>query len=380
VFAVPAGREPPGAGCVPLAVAPGAAPRSECRVAADTLSVVRAKAGIGGESTVGAIFTNGDPLTNVDNSLAGVDFLYRNSRLPGGRTLEASAWYQESDTEGFTGANRASGFGLSVPSNAKFRGGISARKVEANFNPALGWISRRDVRDYQFQLAYTHRPGAGYWQQMLFNLDGQRIEQLGGGLESQVVGVTPLRITNRTGDYLYLRSNFEQEVLDTPFPIWPGIVIPVGHYTFDDHGIEFGTSSFRKFSGRIAYTDGEFYDGTRSRVFGNFTWAPSPKFITSFGYNLNFIELPHGTQEFTTRILTTSIDWVFSSKLSWTNLIQYDNASEIAGLNIRLNWIPEAGRELFFVINHNLEDLDRDNTFHTATADVVAKVSYTFRF
>jgi hypothetical protein len=154
----------------------------------------------------------------------------------------------------------------------------------------------------------------------------------------------------------------------------------VGHYTFDDHGIEFGTSSFRKFSGRIAYTDGEFYDGTRSRVFGNFLWTPSPKFSTGFGYNLNFIELPHGTQEFTTRILTLNVDWVFSSKLSWTNLIQYDNASEIAGLNIRLNWIPEAGREFFFVINHNLEDLDHDNSFRTATADVVAKMSYTFRF
>ena len=165
-----------------------------------------------------------------------------------------------------------------------------------------------------------------------------------------------------------------------PFPISPGIVIPVGDYSFDDHGIEFGTSSFRKFSGRIAYTDGEFYDGTRSRVFGNFLWTPSPKFSTNFGYNLNFIELPHGTQKFTTRIITTSIDWVFSSKLSWTNLIQYDNVSEIAGINMRLNWIPEAGREFFFVINHNLQDVDRDNSFQTATSDVVAKMSYTFRF
>jgi cellulose/xylan binding protein with CBM9 domain/uncharacterized protein DUF5916 len=380
VFSVRQGREPPGAECIALPVEPGADPISQCRVAADTLSVVRAKAGIGGESTVGAIFTNGDPLSNVDNSLAGVDFLYRNSRLPGGRTIEAGAWYQESDTEGLIDDNRAAGFGISVPSNAKFRGGLSVRDVEANFYPALGWISRRDTRDYQFQLAYTHRPGAGYWQQMFWSVDGQRVEHLGGGLESQQVGLTPLRITNRTGDYIFVRSNFAQEVLDAPFPISPGIVIPIGDYAFDDHGLEFGTSSFRKVSGRIAYTDGEFYDGTRSRLFGNVMWTPSPKFSTNFGYNLNFIELPHGTQKFTTRIITTSIDWVFSSKLSWTNLIQYDNVSEIAGLNVRLNWIPEAGQEFFFVINHNLEDLDRDNSFHTATSDVVAKLSYTFRF
>jgi hypothetical protein len=376
VFPAVQGREPAGADCVPSATAG----RSDCRVAADTLSVVRAKGSIGAESTVGAVFTNGDPLSNVDNSLAGVDFLYRNSRLPGGRTIEAGAWYQQSDTEGFVGEDAARGLSLSIPSNAKFRGGLSVREVEANFNPALGFISRRDVRDYQYQLAYTHRPGAGYWQSMFWSLDGQRIEKLAGGIESQSVGLTPLRITNRTGDYIFVRSNFQQEVLDVPFPISPGIVIPVGDYSFDDHGIEFGTSSFRKFSGRIAYTDGEFYDGTRSRVFGNFLWTPSPKFSTNFGYNLNYIDLPHGTQKFTTRIITTSIDWVFSSKLSWTNLIQYDNVSEIAGVNMRLNWIPEAGREFFFVINHNLQDVDRDNSFQTATSDVVAKMSYTFRF
>ena len=47
---------------------------------------------------------------------------------------------------------------------------------------------------------------------------------------------------------------------------------------------------------------------------------------------------------------------------------------------MRLHWIPEAGREVFFVINHNVEDLDRDNSFHSAFADATAKVSYNFRF
>ena len=60
------------------------------RVAADVL----------GESTLGMIFTDGDPRSNVDNSLVGVDFQYLNTRLPGDRTLEAEAWYQETDTPG----------------------------------------------------------------------------------------------------------------------------------------------------------------------------------------------------------------------------------------------------------------------------------------
>ena len=136
-----------------------------------TLSVMRAKAGIGSESTVGAVFTNGDPLNPRDNSLAGVDVLYRNSRLPGGRVIEAGAWYQTTETEWLPdeapnpldpdGENSAAGFGLSIPSNNKFRGAFATRRVEANFNPALGFTSRTDVRDYSGQLAYTHRPLRG---------------------------------------------------------------------------------------------------------------------------------------------------------------------------------------------------------------------------
>ena len=78
--------------------------------------------------------------------------------------------------------------------------------------------------------------------------------------------------------------------------------------------------------------------------------------------------------------MRAGFDIAFSSTLSWVNLIQYDNVSEVAGINMRLHWIPEAGREVYFVINHNVEDIDRDDHFHSAFSDMTAKVNYTFRF
>jgi hypothetical protein len=254
------------------------------------------------------------------------------------------------------------------------------RRVEGNFYPALGFTSRTDVRDYAGQIAYTHRPATGYWQSLFFDLDGQRIEGLNGRLQSQQIGFTPIQMYNRTNDYLWIRSNFETEVLDVPFEIRPGTIIPVGEYATDDHGLEWSFSAHRRFSGRLARTNGGFYNGTRGRWFGNFTWVPNPRFRTGVGFNIQEIDLPVENGQFTTRILNTSFDIVFSSRLSWTNLIQYDNVSEIIGVNLRLNWIPEAGREIYFVINHNLQDFDEDNSFHSLAGDVVAKASYTFRF
>ena len=88
--------------------------------------------------------------------------------------------------------------------------------------------------------------------------------------------------------------------------------------------------------------------------------------------------MPQG--DFTTRIATAEFDIVFSSTWSWVNLIQYDNVSNTVGVNMRLHWIPQAGRELYFVINHNLQDFDRNGTFQSYNSEAVAKLSYTFRF
>jgi hypothetical protein len=185
-------------------------------------------------------------------------------------------------------------------------------------------------------------------------------------------------MTSSAGDVLFIRINAEKEALDVPFEISPGIVIPVGSYSFTDSGIEWQFSSHRRFSGRTAYTTGDFYTGTRDRLFGNATWQPSPKFRANVGYNFNEIDLPEG--HFRTRLITTGVDFVFSSTLSWVNLIQYDNVSETMGVNMRLQWIPEAGTEMFFVINHTLEDFDRDDEFHSQFNDITLKATYTFRF
>ena len=177
---------------------------------------------------------------------------------------------------------------------------------------------------------------------------------------------------------MFLRSNFDTEVLTQPFRIYPGVIIPVGEYDFENHGIEFRSASFRKLSGRIAFIDGTFYSGDQSRVFGNVTWQPSPKIRTNLGFNITDVKLPEG--EFITRLLTAGFDYIFSNTLSWVNLVQYDNISETIGINMRLNWIPEAGQEFFFVVNHNMQDLDLDNRFHTSASTVTAKFSYTFRY
>ena len=95
-------------------------------------------------------------------------------------------------------------------------------------------------------------------------------------------------------------------------------------------------------------------------------------------YDWNDIDLPQG--EFITRLTRLTADVNFSSTLYWVSLIQYDNVSEVIGVNTRLNWIPKAGQEGLIVLNHSLQDRDRNGAFRSELLDISVKLNYTFRF
>ena len=56
-----------------------------------------------------------------------------------------------------------------------------------------------------FDVGYTHRPPRGSYVQSVFtSLDGERVEQIGGGLQTQTLTFRPFLLTNRTGDTLMM--------------------------------------------------------------------------------------------------------------------------------------------------------------------------------
>ena len=96
---------------------------------------------------IGAIVTSGNPEGDVDNSLVGVDFRYLNTRLGEDRVIEATAWYQQTDTEGLNGDDTAYGVSVAMPNSRGWNGEVSYKRLEENYFPALGFASRTDVVD-----------------------------------------------------------------------------------------------------------------------------------------------------------------------------------------------------------------------------------------
>ena len=343
------------------------------------LLVARVAANVLEESSVGMIVTNGDPASNLDNSAAGVDFRVLNSRLRGGRGVEGEAWVQKTDTEGIAGDDGAYGFGVRFPNTTGFSGGFDTVEFQANYNPAMGFVRRTGVRAYGVNFGDTLRPESGKIRTLYSGVDAARIEYLDNGdVQSAALRIQAIDVNLDSQDYFGAGYTFAEEGLRAPFPIHPSHTIPPGTYKFEYANLSMRTGDQRRLGAGVFVNDGGFYDGEQFGVGGFLGWRPSKHFRTNLNYQYNDINF--GATRFITRVVRLQLDAVFSSTLSWTNLIQYDNQSETIGFNSRLHWIPEAGREGYLVLNHNLQDLDKDNTFHTSFHEVTLKYSYTFRF
>jgi hypothetical protein len=354
---------------------------------ASDLFVGRAALNVLAESSVGVIVTDGDPRTNLDNSLAGVDFRYLNTRLPGGRTVQAEAWYQQTDTPGLERDDAAYGVRVRVPSTTGLRFGAGLKEVQDNFNPALGYINRSGIRDYTFELGWLQRyPSTSRLRSITSLMSYERVELIGGGLQSETLDGRLISFANQPGDDLRLLFTANREILLTPFTIWDPdpssgdtpVVIQPGEYSYSTPGINIELTGRRKLSGALTYRKGGFYDGDIENIDAEMMWTPTSQWRLFWSYSYNGIELPAG--DFDLRLARLGMDYIFSNRLSWVNLIQYDNATESMGLNSRLHWIPQAGREAFIVLNHAMVDLDGDNNFRSVSADLTVKFSYTYRF
>ena len=328
------------------------------------------------ESSIGAILTYGDPTSNLDNVLGGVDFRYLNTNLPGGRTLEGEVWYQKSDTEGLSGNDSAWAVGLRMPNTNRLRAGIAIKELQKNFYPALGFANRRGTRTYQGEVGYTYRPAGGLLRVIYAGVDVMHVHEMGYGLQTQNIRIRPLELTTFQGDYFRFHYNLGKEGLSTPFEISRGIVLPRGLYTFNRYGVAFGSGPARKLTFEGSVWNGDFYDGSRFYAYGGISWRPSKHFNVSGSYEFNDINLIEGN--FITRLITFKSDVVLNNTMSWTSLVQFDNISNNLGINSRLHWEPEAGRDVYFVINYNM--LNTEEGFVSTHSDITLKASYTFRF
>jgi hypothetical protein len=319
------------------------------------------------------------------NTVYGTDFAYRNSRLPRGKIFEANGWIQKSRSEGLHGDDAAWGLSLNSPNATGWRGLAEYRRIEANFDPALGFVNRAGIEDYNLDTGYMKRFGKGSpVRSVLTRIGRTQVNTLDDGNLSSQATTFRMTVDNQTGDNAQLQLINSREFLRQDFTIFRAsdgsrsVVIPQGGYEFQEASLAVTANGFRRVSGSATVRGGDYYDG--SHVSGTLlvNWSPSRHLNTSVSYSEDHIDLPGG--DFTVRLVSARADTVFSSHWSWTNLLQYDNVSQVLGINSRVHWQPRAGRDVYLVFNYGLEDRDQDDNFRATNWDLSLKFSYNLRY
>jgi hypothetical protein len=327
------------------------------------------------ESSIGAIVTSGDPDSDGDNTLAGADFNYRTSSFDGDKVVEGNLWLQYSDTTD-AGDDTSWGFKLRYP-NDRIRWDVGYTRIGDEFEAALGFVPRPAIHEYFGGWRYRWRPADDRIRRIDAGLRGMWVTDLDDRTESQELSLELLEIETEAGDVLTVEYDNEREVLVEPFEIFEDVTIPVGDYRFQSVSAGLFSSEGRPVSVNLFVRHGEFYSGHRTDVEVGVDWRASRHLTLGVEYEQNDVDLDEG--DFTTRVARGRANVFFTPDLSWQTFAQYDNVSDTFGINSRVRWIIEPGREIFFVVNHGFT-IDDDDRIRSGATEITTKLGWTFRF
>lgn len=352
------------------------------QVDADTAVVARVQRPIFGESRVGLIFTDGSPRTNQDNSLMGVDLLYRDSDFIPGKSIDGILMYQQTDTSGVNEKQAAYSAAFSIGGNTGWSGGAQYFAVEDNYNPQLGFTQRTNAALYSASIQHEWLLEEHDWiREIRSGLSAQRWEDLDTGvMDSENLRWSALSLSTHRGDRLFININQGKELVrggqrttgDLAFNI------PAGIYEETSYSFSYNTPNHWDWSTRVNLSTGDYFTGTRSRYGLELGWQMNRYVSFEGGFNLSQYDLPEGTTY--TRELDFDMEISFGSSISLSSQLEFDNVRRELNFNNRLRWNIQPGQDVWVVFNHGMLDLDGDDKFSNDTTNAAFKFRYTYRF
>ena len=328
------------------------------------------------QSSFGLISTMGNPLDGRTNQLVGADFNYVTSDLEGGKTFTASAFFQQTVTDGVAGiGSSAAGIKLQYP-NDDWRASFGWFAIGPDYFPALGFANRIGVNEFFGGLSRRWRPDVDWIRSLRIGGDGYWVSDLDFETESLNLELDVPRIQFERGDTAYLELGLNQEVPTEDFLVAGQLLVPKGNYTWSRVEAGFETTSKEPFEIGVNGGWSGYYGGSRLETTVDARWQPAPSLLLGGSVQWNDIKLDTGDLE--TWVAAAKINFYLSPLVSWENLVQYDTQSGTVGLNSRFRWSFQDGQEIFLVFNQNVEADDLE--FQIARTEFVAKIGWTFSF
>ena len=332
---------------------------------------------------VGTIVTNGDPAGLRQNTLAGVDAVWRTSKFRGDKNLLLGAW--TATTQGDVGAGSKIGWGFKIDyPNDLWDCNTSINQYGEALEPLLGFLPRPGVRRTAAGCNFQPRPskdGPFRWiRQEFFENQYARYTDSKGVVESWEYFMAPINVRFESGDRFEFNWDPHGETLMVPFEVAPNVVIPAGSYNFTRWRIEGQTSEHRPLQFGTTTWFGTFFNGHLTQWENYLRWtSPKGKVQLDFDAENDFGRLPFGN--FAQRLWSMRAAYAWNPNLVLSSFVQYDTVSQNIGTNTRLRWTIKPGNDLFVVWNRGWQRIVTDPHVSIVPQNdlVVIKLRWTFR-
>ena len=231
-----------------------------------------------------------------------------------------------------------------------------------NFNPEVGFLPRRGIRQTRLHVERSPRPdrfGIRVMEPMVnmtYITDQQN--RLISSRWHTMVGTVFDNGANFTVWY-----NFYFEQLDQPFSVQDGVSIAPGGYNFGELRLRFDSNPARRFYYKLNYSPQTFYDGTRTDKSVTLGTRLSSRLSAEGSYARNDIELPAAALDgaaaaFDVELASLRIDYALSPAMTLRAITQYNSASEQWSTSARFRYTYRPGSDIYFVYDELRRDID----------------------
>jgi hypothetical protein len=309
---------------------------------AENFSVARVRREIGSGGDVGAILVNRTTTSGGDhayNRSFGVDLNLR--FLEGFIVNSYLAGTQAPDLAGDRSAAR---IGIAWR-DRHWNASALVRRIGEGFDPGVGFVRRRDVRQGFATLGTHRRPGIPNVQEVAPYVSLNYVTSLESLLLTRMLE-GGLDVEFFDGGSLGVTASRRFERLQVPFQV-QNVTIPVGDYDFREFEASYASSAARLLSGAVRIGSGGYFGGDRRWMGLSATWFQGHRLSLEGSLDVNDVDLPAGS--FTSNVYRGRVRFALSTRAFTSVLIQYNDAEEQLVSNVRFNLVHAPLSDLFVV-------------------------------
>lgn len=334
-------------------------------------TVLRLQRDVLRRSSIGAIFTNRSTSTIApgSNQVLGLDSSFAFSE-----NVYLSGYIAQSRTNGVR-EDDLSYRAQFIYTADRYGVQYDGLAVDKNFNPEIGFLTRRNFRNNFGSARFSPRPKANTTiRQYHYESNFKYTTDQDNRLESRELRGS-FRTDFQNSDTVAITAAREYEFLAQPFQVADGVRIPPGGYEFSHVIATYSPGQQHRVAGSFSVDSGSFYGGKKTTATYKGRIGITPRLAIEPNLSLNWSDLPQG--KFTTTVIGGRTLFTMTPRMFLTALMQYASSTTSLSTNIRFRWEYQPGSELFVVYTEG-----RDTFAHplpVETRGFVVKLNRLFR-